>query len=251
MCIIASKPQGIPLPSLKVLKHCWQSNPDGAGFCYIRQGQDAVTIQKGFMKFKTFYSALESAKLTDKDAVILHFRIATHGLVDGGNCHPFPISASPDDLRSLSIKTSISVAHNGIFGGMPAHTILSDTQKFVSKIMSNRHVINGINSSAVQELLRGYCGDSSKLAILTPKSHIHIGKFIEEDGMLYSNHGYKPYNNSYINKNTGYYNTCSAGKTTASRTCAYCEATTNVHYYTNLCTNLCDSCASYHLLEKD
>lgn len=193
MCIIVSKPRGVVMPDEKILKNCWRNNSDGAGFSYVREGSNTVCIVKGFMKLKALIKSLEYHKFTPEDDVVLHFRFATHGLCDGGNCHPFPLSARTVDLRSKFIITNIAIAHNGIFGQMPDHETLSDTQKFISTVLANKAVINNLDSAAVQELIRGYCGSSSKLAIMRPSGILHIGDFVKDEGMYYSNSQYKEF----------------------------------------------------------
>ena len=104
MCVILVKKKGIELPTKKVLKCCWERNPDGAGFMF--NDYDKVVIMKGFMTFEEFYLRLQTANefyhLKEKGLVI-HFRIATSGLKDKGNCHPYPISNDNLDLLQLNL----------------------------------------------------------------------------------------------------------------------------------------------------
>lgn len=193
MCIIVSKPSGVAMPERETLKTCWKNNHDGAGFAYCRAGSNTVHIVKGFMKFSKLYKSLLWHDFRPEDQVVMHFRWATHGLTDSGNCHPFPLSNKTSELRSTILQTNIAIAHNGVFGGMPDHKLLSDTQKFVALILANKSVIDNLENPAVQELLRGYCGSSSKLAIIRPSGILHIGDFVEDGGIYYSNHQYKPY----------------------------------------------------------
>ena len=87
-----------------ILESCWKRNPDGAGFMF--NDCDKVVIMKGFMTFEEFYLRLQTANefyhLKEKGLVI-HFRIATSGLKDKGNCHPYPISNDNLDLRKSSV----------------------------------------------------------------------------------------------------------------------------------------------------
>ena len=39
MCIIIEKPKYAKTPSRKVLKNCWDNNPDGAGYMYNAGGK--------------------------------------------------------------------------------------------------------------------------------------------------------------------------------------------------------------------
>ena len=105
MCVILVKERGIEIPTKGVLESCWKRNPDGAGFMF--NDCDKVVIMKGFMTFEEFYLRLQTANdfyhLKEKGLVI-HFRIATSGLKDKGNCHPYPISNDNLDLRKLRIE---------------------------------------------------------------------------------------------------------------------------------------------------
>lgn len=193
MCIIAVKPQGVYMPSIKTLYNCWDGNTDGAGMAYWRPMDDKVTIDKGYMKMKALKNKLYQMDFGVDDIVVLHFRFGTHGLIDKGNCHPFPLSSKTMDLRTIIGQFECAIAHNGVFGNMACHDTLSDTQKFIGKIMANEAIINNLDNPAIQELIMGYCGSSSKLAILRANKLLLIGDFIKDDetGMMYSNHGYK------------------------------------------------------------
>jgi hypothetical protein len=192
MCIIACKPIGSTMPSTNALKNCWAQNNDGAGFAYVRHGSSTVVIHKGFMKLKALLEALDLYNFGVNDMVVLHFRFATHGYVDKGNTHPFPLSSNIEDLRATTGQFNTVIAHNGVFGSMPEHETLSDTQKFIKGILCNPLIKNNLSNPAVQELLRGYCGYSSKLAILTPDDINLIGEFESHRGIAYSNDDYKP-----------------------------------------------------------
>ena len=114
MCVIVMKPAGAETPSLSVLENCWNSNPDGAGVAISCRGD--VRISKGFMTFsalKAFYEAEQLDKRFSQ-AMVFHFRIGTHGFKDQGNTHPFPVCATPEELRALEGRHPLAAAHNGI-----------------------------------------------------------------------------------------------------------------------------------------
>lgn len=194
MCIICVKPLDVDMPKSATLSTMWQANSDGAGLAYVRQGENVVRIVKGFMKLKKLKKALHDLQLGKGDLVVLHFRWATHGLTDEGNCHPFPLSNKPNLLRAVSGEFPCAIAHNGVFGNMACHETLSDTQKFIAKVLANSAIIDNIDNPAVKELITGYCGHSSKLAILKPSGVTIIGEFEADEatGLLYSNDGYMP-----------------------------------------------------------
>lgn len=195
MCIICVKPSGVPMPSSKTLQECWQGNSDGAGIAYSRSGVEGVKLVKGFMKLKTLKSALNELAFTLEDQVIIHFRFATHGLKDAGNCHPFPVSKRIDELRALEGSFNTVVAHNGVFGSMPRHETLSDTQKFIGSVLASSAIIDHLEDDAIQELIAGYCGSSSRLVFLRGQKLFLLGQWVKDEpsGLWFSNDGYKPY----------------------------------------------------------
>lgn len=122
MCIAIMKPEGEIL-SEQVLRNCMHNNGDGAGFSIIEKddnGKDEINIYKGYFEFKDFWEAWQPNE--DKQA-ILHFRIATHRMVNGANCHPF------------RINENLVLAHNGRISNLPDDDEWSDTGVFCDKII--------------------------------------------------------------------------------------------------------------------
>lgn len=247
MCIICAKPQGVKMPSMATLQECWKVNSDGAGIAYVREKDKSVTILKGFMKFKRLKSVLSVLDFQENDSVIIHFRFATHGKVDCGNCHPFPLSNKSDDLRAIKGEYPVAIAHNGIFGNMPQHNTLSDTQKFIATILANPYVMNGLDSPAIKELIRGYCGSTSKLAILKPEKMTTIGDFIEDEGVLYSNSGYKTYGyiTKYDNWKSRYDDDYPLIGKSIDKECELCGNLRNVDYDEGYQCYICNNCLDY------
>jgi ribosomal protein L37AE/L43A len=232
MCIIIAKNKGVNIPSNEIITNCFQSNPDGAGIAYCKAGQTFVTIEKGFLTLEIFQNKLKSLNLGKNDIAIYHFRLATHGQSDAGNCHPFSISRKLSELKRLYLKTSIAVAHNGIFGNMPLSNEYSDTQKFIAFILAAINTDRNLDNSSFLELLKGYCANSSKLIFLTPKKIYTVGNFITDTktGLLFSNSGYKTFV-SYYPKNPE-----------ISQFCEICEKEKHSRY--NVISNmfLCKKC---------
>lgn len=192
MCIIVAKPIGVEMPDKDTRERCFWSNPDGAGFM-LADGK-RVRIRKGFMKLADFEKALaeemDGFDPTDT-AVIMHFRIKTHGKVQPSCCHPFPISDKPEELRATSIDSRWGIAHNGIIHGRSTSDNWSDTMDFIADVVRplSRMNPNFMHSSDALDLLEGACG--SKLAIMDNAGDIStVGEFIEDDGVLYSNTSY-------------------------------------------------------------
>lgn len=191
MCIIVAVPTNVEIPSDEVLRTCFCSNPDGAGFMYS-DGKN-VRIRKGFMEWGEFKSALDSEHIPSDSAVVLHFRIATHGKVQPKCCHPFPISSEPADLGALAIESRFGIAHNGVIQGRRTDQNWSDSMDFVASVVAPLARMNPsfMHSSDAIELLQGAC--RSKLAIIDNAGDLAlVGDFYEDGGVFYSNESYLP-----------------------------------------------------------
>lgn len=208
MCIAIGKPIGVKMPSKEILKRCWDSNDDGAGFAFAYN--DVVYIKKGYMTFDSFWNELSKVNERynlDNLGVLLHFRIATHGGVIPSMTHPFPIVGDNGILSKLEYQSEYAVVHNGIISltGADARkeTAMSDTAVFIrdylTLIAQNRQWFRRkSNIELIEKLI------DSKMAILNLRGEIiHTSGFVEDNGVLYSNESYKTlrirtcsYNNS-------------------------------------------------------
>lgn len=204
MCVILVKERGIELPTKDVLESCWKRNPDGAGFMF--NDCDKVVIMKGFMTFEEFYLRLKTANefyhLKEKGLVI-HFRIATSGLKDKGNCHPYPISNDNLDLRESFITTELGIAHNGIIRDYNGKDkILNDTQLFIKNdlfelnSLDKKFYKNVIFQSMIERLI-----DGSRLVFLNKKGDIiKLGNWFHNGNYYFSNLNHVSKNTLNINK---------------------------------------------------
>ena len=183
MCLIAVKPRNAPLnmTTMAYLEDAFDSNPDGAGLMYRVKGR--IHIVKGLMTWQHFESKLPL--IADKAAVI-HFRWATHGTLNKGNTHPFPLSSREHDLKACNVTTEVGVAHNGIVQGLH-DKVLSDTALYVRDYLSQLTM-----TPEILDLLRFHHDGTSKFAIMTPKTIHLIGNFIKDSGWLWSNASYLP-----------------------------------------------------------
>ena len=199
MCIIVAKNKNIDMPSKEVLKRCFNSNRDGAGYMYVKNGK--VYINKGFMDFDSFYNSIEKlGKIYDlkKHALVMHFRISTGGNVDGGNCHPYPITSNEEYLRRKHFVTDLGMCHNGTIshysGGWQSKEVLNDTQKFIKNFVSVLKDMDNdfLHNRRAMELIEDIAG--SKLCFLDSDEKIHlVGNFIKDNGVYYSNSSYLDY----------------------------------------------------------
>ena len=196
MCIIVAKEKGLELPKKETLETCFKHNPDGAGFMYVKDNK--VIIDKGYMDFKSFYKRLKKLdkKLHLKDkALVMHFRIGTHGANNRQTTHPFPISNNNSDLKQTYFKTDLGMVHNGIIPHYDYEKDMSDTQLFIRDLVS---ILKGLNKNFYKDkntLDMFEKVTNSKLCFLDTKNDlIYVGDFVkDENGIKYSNTTYKEY----------------------------------------------------------
>ena len=114
------------MPSTDTLRRCFEENPDGAGFMWPERGR--VQFRKGFMGWGDLESALSSELPRDARGlpVALHFRIATHGRVKPGCCHPFAVCKDYRAMRAESTSAAAGFMHNGTLAGLDTSPDVSD-----------------------------------------------------------------------------------------------------------------------------
>lgn len=197
MCIIISIKRNQELPADEILRICAEANPDGGG--YAIQTQTNVKIMKGYFDTEKLIQDLKKDRQQNPhSAVIIHFRITTHGGTCKELCHPFPLTNDSKKLGLKHIYTPVALAHNGIIPRGISPEGFSDTTAYISKELypiskavkdwyKNTDILNSIQARI-----------QSKLAILLKTGDpILIGDFIEEDGIFYSN-------SSYVYQSPGY-----------------------------------------------
>lgn len=205
MCVIAVKPKGVDLPKDDVLQSMWNTNKDGAGFMYNRNGK--VHIKKGFMTFDDFknalmetYRALQADAINLKDDVsfVYHFRIATHGTIRPENTHPFPVTDNIDELKALEFTTNLAMAHNGVISQVEADKTndLTDTATFIKDIVAPISHYTKVHFLQIPNVLKAFGSivGYSRLAFLDGEGNvIKVGNWQDgEDGLCYSNKNHEP-----------------------------------------------------------
>lgn len=185
MCIAIYKPQGIKTPSLDILEQCWYKNPDGAGFALANTDQSknySYIIHKGYMTFKDFEKAYRSYDLEhEQGEIFFHFRIATHGGVKAGNCHPFPITADKKILQAKHVLSNSVLMHNGVLPITPSDKAISDTMELCKRLSTL-----GTNYIKAMTFLDEFIG-SNKIAVMHKGETKLFGAWQELDGVFYSN----------------------------------------------------------------
>ena len=183
MCIIIHKESKAELPDETSLMNLWLVNSDGGGYAIIR-GKE-TTVSKGYMKFDDLMTNLHVDAAPD-DEVIIHFRLATHGAIDQGNTHPFPITNNVKTLRALDYRARSVFFHNGIFPDVWKTKLLSDTGMFVKEVLSKLPLYG---TDSVLKLLAK--STHSRFLLVREGQVSRFGKWHEEDGIYYSNDWYK------------------------------------------------------------
>ena len=196
MCIIVAKDKNVAMPSNEIFTNCFNKNSDGAGFMFARKG--VIQIRKGYMSIEDFLSAVEEAKLLEKEAAVFHFRIGTQGGNIPENTHPFPVSSVMTRLKTLTASTDMGIAHNGISKhfsepfSYKTETDFSDTQKMITDFLAIKSFRESLRKgdSATYALIERL-ESTSRFAILTSSKLDRLGKGWEEyKGAFYSNKSY-------------------------------------------------------------
>ena len=191
MCIIAIKSKGVKMPDEETLRTMWANNSHGAGIMYARDGR--VYIDKGYMDWTAFHERIKTLGDVTDTALVMHFRIATHGAVIPGNTHPFPVTDNVAALWKLRCACKVGVAHNGIIPITPRKGI-SDTMEFIASELAPMAAKQSDWYKHEQVMENIGKRIQSKLAVLDGNGVIsYYGDFITEaDGMIYSNTSYRP-----------------------------------------------------------
>lgn len=171
MCIIICKPAGVQMPDFQTICRCANNNPDGFGF--------ALPKQRPFKSLSFDAFAQKLYECNEEDAVLIHFRRATHGSIKPANCHPF----RDEDAR-------LSFAHNGILNVRPSND-KTDSETAFRYILLPAILKFGFGSSRFNQTVQSIIG-YSRFAFLTDDGKVKTyGEYIKHRGCLYSNQSFK------------------------------------------------------------
>ena len=177
MCLAIWKPGGKEVPE-RYLEEAFRINSDGCGFAAATDG--GIMLQKGFFNYKKF---LKAYRRFSKLPCLIHFRIATHGLTDLTNCHPF-----------LFNEASFAAVHNGIINIKCSDIKRSDTWHFVKLVLEPLSKVMDIRHPALRYLVESTIS-YSKIAVMDASGDVMIfneDKGNWKDGVWYSNRTYLP-----------------------------------------------------------
>lgn len=194
MCVAIAKPIGAELPSREILKICFRNNPDGAGFAFNRDGKNY--IHKGYFTFGDFWRAFTSCNIKKEEGALIHFRVATHGGVSKGTCHPFCVC---DDFETMRMPhasyTGDVMIHNGMLNFPITEQQVSDSM-IMSKTLFSMDRHEGHNSFFIEmALINNDTSRMNRVAVLSTNGVIelygHKEPWEKVEGCFYSNKSYQ------------------------------------------------------------
>lgn len=205
MCVIAIKRKKTHI-NYDTVVDMFDTNPDGAGFAIVEHNK--ITISKGYNKIAPFWDAIKNYQ---DEYLVLHFRIATHGLITPAMCHPFIITKDIADTCITEAETTEPVLfHNGTISGF-GNKQISDTAEYANTVLP---YIPDIKTK-----LRLLDHTDAKFVLIENNQVHRVGQFYKYKGLTVSNTYFikKTYEPTYIRPNScighsSYANTCYVGK---------------------------------------
>lgn len=184
MCIGVVIPANMVI-SEKIIRLCMSRNPNGNGVAFINKKgvveaeKSADFSEAGKVSFIKRYYEIARQKHTAKHPMLLHFRVATQGVINKNNCHPFNVKGG-----MLIHNGTLFTTSDGKFAEK------SDTGAFAERYGGKlSYDFVNANKEGLQEAL-GY----NKLAFLYDGGHtVLINQRLwdkSKDGVLFSNTGW-------------------------------------------------------------
>ena len=170
--------------SKKKLSNSWNNNDDGAGILYVADGKLIAekfpnqNISQSAQNFEKFYARYVEVYSQYGDLpMLIHFRIATHGL-------------TPEYLHPFFVSDSVGFIHNGIIFGLGTKE-RSDTADFAD-LLSCISIDNvaTLDNPFIEESIYRFIETDNKLIFLDETGDYRIfnegiGEWV--DGNWYSN----------------------------------------------------------------
>lgn len=182
-------------------------NSDGAGFAVKRAGSKDIYYEKGLMKYPDLLAAFRNlSQINPADEFVFHARIRSAGERNQRMTHPFIISSDSGEVdgvinNKLSNVTNKNILfHNGTFSEfIGKNDRLSDTFNFAHAFMSK--FSPNLQNRQLKKWQKSFINYTryQKLAFMfggSIKEELELrGTFVADNGMFYSNGGYKSYSN--------------------------------------------------------
>jgi len=163
-------------------------NPDGFGFAIM--AGDKIISERTMSAKKSIRRFLELRKQYPEAYALWHCRIATHGVKNEANCHPFTVGGD----------TQTYLAHNGMLSvPMAENDRRSDTRVFAEEILPAMGGVSALDNDGVFHILEKWA-TGSKIVVMTvdpaAKSNLYIlnekaGEW-DNDGVWWSNTYHRP-----------------------------------------------------------
>ena len=186
MCLlVVSEPNSTP--NKKDLECASCNNPHGFGYAVIAGNE--IIRGRGMSAKKIIKEFLEVRKKFPDSYAMFHARLATHGVKNEDNCHPFIVGG---DQRTY-------LAHNGILDVQIAATDKrSDTRVFAEDVLPAMGGVTSLDDDNVWKIISKWAM-GSKIAILTIDPSAKAACYIvnedaghwDNDGNWWSNTTYK------------------------------------------------------------
>lgn len=207
MCLLVVCDKG-STPSREELQQGATTNPHGFGFAII--AGDKIISERTMSAKRSIARFLMFREQYPDSYAIWHSRIATHGVKNESNCHPFRVGQ--DKLTYL--------AHNGVLHGVvqPENDRRSDTRVFAEEVFPSMGGVCSLDNPSVFGMLEDWAR-GSKLAILTldPLAQRNLYILNEKSGswdsnsVWWSNTRHRPtpprtWGGDYLGKATSKYN---------------------------------------------
>jgi glutamine amidotransferase len=187
MCLlVVASPNSTP--KKKDLECASCNNPHGFGFAVITP--NGIVTGRGMSAKKIIKQFLAVRKEFPSSYAMFHARYATHGVKNEDNCHPFKVPSNPDTY----------LAHNGILDiAIKAGDKRSDTRIFAEDTLPSMGGVTALDDDHVWKMV-GNWSVGSKIVIFTldpaAKEQCYIinesAGHWDNEGMWWSNNGYKP-----------------------------------------------------------
>lgn len=189
------------LLSKKSLKNCWDNNNHGAGIGYI-DGNELRSYHES-TSFESFYEEYKFIRQLTDQPMMLHFRIATHGM-GKDMLHPHEVTHG-----------KVTLIHNGIIRGLGDNRV-SDTREF-AELLGNFRPKNVafIDHKGVRGFAMHLLGGTNKVILMDNRGAFRIlneslGHWDKNKDTWYSNGSYKErqdyvwYGNTKVSNKSNY-----------------------------------------------